>query len=72
MLVVGPTVRTMLPNSGLETSPTGLIEVGMVEQVEGLGADLQLRALAVRDAKVLHQAHVGIEEHRAIDLEKAS
>src|ERR1700740_2053246 len=45
-----------------------LIEVGMVEQVEGLGPHLQLRAFPARNADVLHQAQVRVKEPWAPDL----
>jgi len=43
MLVGGPTVRTTLRTRGWKHHHR-LIEVGMVEQVEGLGPDLKVRA----------------------------
>ena len=45
-----------------------LIEVEMVEEIKNLSADLELRALPVRNRKILHESQIGIEEHRAIDL----
>lgn len=39
----------------------GLIEVGMVEDVEGLSADLELRGFPLGNAKALHDGEIGIE-----------
>jgi hypothetical protein len=39
----------------------GLIEVGMVEDVKSLCADLELCALPVWEAEVLHHRNVGVE-----------
>jgi hypothetical protein len=46
----------------------GLIKVGMVEHVEGLRANLELCALPVWEAEVLHHGNVGIEVVGPINL----
>jgi len=46
----------------------GLVEVGMIQDVECLRSDLQLRAFPFGNAEVLHQSEICVEVHWAITL----
>src|SRR5215471_14079224 len=45
-----------------------LIEVGMVENVEGLCSDCEFSALPLRHAEILHQRKIRVEEVGPVDL----
>jgi hypothetical protein len=40
----------------------------MIQDVEGLSADLKFCGFPLGDAEILHQRQVGIKEVRAVDL----